>query len=51
MSAAFPRRVKCVLGETGVPWTWEYGDKVFVLWHLCAPQRRGTPRRSGKVRT
>lgn len=27
---AFPRLVKFVLGETGVPWTWEYGDKVFV---------------------
>jgi len=23
---AFPRLVAFVLGETGVPWTWEYGS-------------------------
>ncbi len=28
--AAFPALVRFVLGETGAPWTWEYGDKVFV---------------------
>ncbi len=28
--AAFPALVRLVLGETGTPWTWEYGDKVFV---------------------
>jgi len=27
--AAFPAIVKFVLGETGVPWRWEYGDKKF----------------------
>ncbi len=27
---AFPRLVAFVLGETGVPWTWEYGNKQFV---------------------
>ena len=28
---AFPRLVAFVLGETGVPWRWEYGSgKVFV---------------------
>lgn len=27
--AAFPAIVAKVLGETGVPWTWEYGDKAF----------------------
>lgn len=27
---AFPRLVAFVLGETGVPWTWEYGNKPFV---------------------
>jgi CubicO group peptidase (beta-lactamase class C family) len=26
----FPRLVKFLLGETGVPWTWEYGDMKFV---------------------
>jgi len=28
--AAFPALVRFVLGETGVPWTWEYGGKAFV---------------------
>lgn len=28
--AGFPRLVKFVLGETGVPWRWEYGDMKFV---------------------
>lgn len=28
--AAFPALVRLVLGETGVPWTWEYGGKAFV---------------------
>lgn len=27
---AFPRLVAFTLGETGVPWAWEYGDKAFV---------------------
>jgi len=27
---AFPALVRFVLGETGVPWTWEYGGKAFV---------------------
>ena len=27
--AAFPQLVKFVLGETGVPWRWEYGDLPF----------------------
>lgn len=27
---AFPRLTAFVLGETGVPWTWEYGNKQFV---------------------
>jgi len=27
---AFPRLVGFVLGETGVPWNWEYGKKAFV---------------------
>lgn len=27
--AAFPHRVRFVLGETGVPWKWEYGDLAF----------------------
>lgn len=27
--AAFPQLVKFVLGETGVPWRWEYGDMAF----------------------
>jgi CubicO group peptidase (beta-lactamase class C family) len=28
--AAFPALVRFVLGETGVPWSWEYGGKAFV---------------------
>lgn len=28
--AGFPRLVKFLLGETGAPWTWEYGDMKFV---------------------
>lgn len=28
--AAFPRLVEFILGETGVPWTWEYGGMAFV---------------------
>ncbi|MET4571729.1 CubicO group peptidase (beta-lactamase class C family) [Stenotrophomonas rhizophila] len=28
--AAFPALVGYVLGDTGAPWTWEYGNKVFV---------------------
>ncbi len=28
--AAFPALVRFVLGETGVPWEWEYGKKEFV---------------------
>lgn len=27
---AFPALVRFILGETGVPWRWEYGDKPFV---------------------
>ncbi|MFP2927077.1 serine hydrolase domain-containing protein [Pyxidicoccus sp. 3LG] len=27
--AAFPHLVRFVLGEAGVPWDWEYGDKAF----------------------
>ncbi|MDY7224897.1 serine hydrolase domain-containing protein [Hyalangium rubrum] len=27
--AAFPRLTSFVLGEAGVPWKWEYGDKAF----------------------
>lgn len=27
--AAFPALVQLVLGETGVPWRWEYGNKAF----------------------
>lgn len=27
--AAFPALVEFVLGETGAPWRWEYGDKAF----------------------
>jgi CubicO group peptidase (beta-lactamase class C family) len=27
--AAFPRLVEFVLGKTGAPWRWEYGDMVF----------------------
>ena len=27
---AFPRLTAFVLGDTGVPWTWEYGNKQFV---------------------
>jgi len=27
---AFPRLVAFVLGETGAPWRWEYGDKAFI---------------------
>jgi hypothetical protein len=28
--AAFPRLVQFILGDTGVPWRWEYGDLDFV---------------------
>lgn len=28
--AAFPRLVARVLGDAGVPWTWEYGAMRFV---------------------
>jgi len=28
--AAFPRLVEFILGETGVPWRWEYGGMAFV---------------------
>jgi CubicO group peptidase (beta-lactamase class C family) len=28
--AAFPRLVEFILGETGAPWRWEYGDKDFL---------------------
>ncbi|MFG3448481.1 serine hydrolase domain-containing protein [Stenotrophomonas sp. NPDC047960] len=28
--AAFPALARYVLGETGAPWSWEYGNKVFV---------------------
>ncbi len=28
--AAFPQLVRFAIGETGAPWTWEYGDKPFV---------------------
>lgn len=27
--AAFPALVRAVLGDTGTPWTWEYGDMAF----------------------
>ena len=32
---AFPHLVRFVLGETGVPWEWEYGD--LLLWAGDAP--------------
>lgn len=28
--SAFPRLVEFILGETGTPWRWEYGEKEFV---------------------
>jgi len=28
--ADFPRLVKFLLGDTGRPWTWEYGEMKFV---------------------
>ena len=28
--AAFPQLVRTLLGETGVPWNWEYGNMKFV---------------------
>lgn len=34
--AMFPAIVKSVLGETGVPWRWEYGDMAF--WEPIAAQ-------------
>jgi CubicO group peptidase (beta-lactamase class C family) len=36
--AAFPQLVDFVLGETGAPWTWEYGDLTF--WRPAAPPAR-----------
>ena len=30
--AAFPRLVEHVLGDAGVPWRWEYGEKGFWRW-------------------
>lgn len=30
VEAAFPQLVRYVLGETGAPWSWEYGNKAFV---------------------
>lgn len=35
--AAFPRLVEFVLGKTGAPWRWEYGDMVF--WEGAQPAR------------
>jgi hypothetical protein len=29
MEAAFPELARRILGETGAPWTWEYGNKAF----------------------
>ncbi|WP_256441060.1 hypothetical protein [Ideonella alba] len=26
---AFPALVQAVLGDTGLPWAWEYGEMVF----------------------
>lgn len=34
--AAFPRLVAFVLGETGAPWRWEYGDMRF--WTPASPE-------------
>jgi CubicO group peptidase (beta-lactamase class C family) len=34
--AAFPRLVAFVLGETGAPWRWEYGDMRF--WAPASPE-------------
>jgi CubicO group peptidase (beta-lactamase class C family) len=34
--AMFPAVVKSVLGETGVPWTWEYGEMAF--WEPVSTQ-------------
>ncbi|MBV2149852.1 beta-lactamase family protein [Sphingobium sp. AS12] len=34
---AFPAIVRFILGETGAPWDWEYGDLVF--WDGIAPSR------------
>ena len=28
--AAFPRLVEFILGETGAPWRWEYGEMAFI---------------------
>jgi hypothetical protein len=33
--AAFPRLVEFVLGETGAPWRWEYGEMKF--WDVANP--------------
>jgi CubicO group peptidase (beta-lactamase class C family) len=35
--AAFPELVAFVLGDTGAPWQWEYGDMAF--WHETAGAR------------
>jgi CubicO group peptidase (beta-lactamase class C family) len=40
--AAFPKLVRLVLGETGVPWEWEYGPQPWAL--AASPARSGSQR-------
>jgi hypothetical protein len=40
--AAFPAIVRAVLGETGLPWTWEYSGMTF--WEPAAPGPGATAR-------
>jgi hypothetical protein len=35
--AAFPAIVAALLGDTGVPWRWEYGDMAF--WSAGASEQ------------
>jgi CubicO group peptidase (beta-lactamase class C family) len=48
--AGFPRLVRHVLGEVGVPWSWEYGDRAFLAPLAAAtsarPSAHRPPRRS-----
>jgi len=47
--AAFPHLVDFVLGDTGAPWTWEYGDLSF--WQpAAAPRCRGARALAGRGR-
>ena len=36
--AAFPELTRFILGDTGFPWGWEYGDMRF--WDPAAPSAR-----------